>query len=213
MHKTKKQNAIAFVKVFLLILLASHCVYAQRRGRFSIKEGSSGIKPKVESIRAPEFKDSKQGISGCGYWGAITVEFELQNRKDDWIDELEVYCLLLVERRNGGPLALEDSFRYMNVRGGEKNRVVVYINPTFFRRYQNVNRPDMNRVSAYIELRVDGTPIHRAPILNTASGIPKDWYQQASQVKRIPNALQAKSKTPFATLDMDYYLYEVPASQ
>jgi len=185
--------------------------YGQRRSRFSIKEGG-GLKLNLETMRAPEFKDSKQGISGCGYCGVISLDFELDNKKDEWVDELEVYCLVVAQKKGGTAVALEQSFRYMDVSGGEKNRVQLFITPTFFRRYlDNSKRPDMSKLSAYVELRVGGSPIHKNPIINTAPGLPKDWYQQVGRIKRIANALLPKSRTPFASVDFDYYLYELPA--
>jgi hypothetical protein len=191
--------------LFLLPLL-----YGQRRGKFSAKEGAS-LKLKLETMRAPDFKDSKQGIGGRANWGVVSLEFELDNRKDEWVDELEVYCLVLAQQKGGTAVALEQSFRYMDVCGGDKNRVLLFITPSFFNRYLDAGkRPDMSKLSAYIEIRVDGTAIHRNPIFNTATGLPKDWYQQIGRIKRVNHALLPKSKTPFASLDFDYYLYELP---
>jgi hypothetical protein len=62
----------------------------------------------------------------------------------------------------------------------------------------------------YVELRVNGSPLHRNPIVNTATGIPRDWFQKVGNAMKVSNALLLKSKTPFADLDYDYYLYEVP---
>jgi hypothetical protein len=176
-----------------------------------VKEGGS-LKLKLETMRAPEFKDSKQGIAGCAHWGVVSLDFELDNDKDEWVDELEVYCLILAQQKGGTAVALEQSFRYMDVCGGDKNHVLLFITPTFFRRYlDNSKRPDTSKLSAYVELRVGGSPIHKSPIFNTAAGLPKDWYQQAGRIKRIANALLPKSRTPFASVDFDYYLYELPA--
>jgi len=68
----------------------------------------------------------------------------------------------------------------------------------------------MSKVSVYVEVRVDGSAIHKNPLINTATGLPKDWYLQVGRIKRIKHALLPKSKTPFASLDFDYYLYELP---
>ncbi|MDD3694854.1 MAG: hypothetical protein PHG44_02670 [Lentisphaeria bacterium] len=196
--------------LFLLLLFVSNLSQAQRRPRFSVKESGSGLKLKLESRRAPEFKDSKRGVGGLGYWGVINLEFELDNRKDEWLDELEVYCLVLAMPRGGGGVKLEETFRYMDLRGGEKNNLVLFITPNFFRRHMDSNRPDMSKLSVYVELRVNGSPLHRNPIVNTATGIPRDWFQKVGNAMKVSNALLLKSKTPFADLDYDYYLYEVP---
>jgi len=194
----------------LVCLLSIPFAYGQRRSRFSVKEGGS-LKLNLETMRAPEFKDSKQGISGCAYWGVVSLEFELDNKKDEWIDELEVYCLVLAQQKGGTAVALEQSFRYMDVCGGEKNRVQLFITPTFFKRYlDSGKRPDMSKLSAYVEIRMGGVALHKNPITSTATGLPKDWYQQVGRIKRIANALFPKSKTPFASVDFDYYLYELP---
>jgi len=200
-----------FYQCLLVFLLLIPLAYGQRRSRFSVKEGGS-LKLKLETMRAPEFKDSKQGIAGCAHWGVVSLDFELDNDKDEWVDELEVYCLILAQQKGGTAVALEQSFRYMDVCGGDKNHVLLFITPTFFRRYlDNSKRPDTSKLSAYVELRVGGSPIHKSPIFNTAAGLPKDWYQQAGRIKRIANALLPKSRTPFASVDFDYYLYELPA--
>jgi len=194
----------------LVFLLLIPLAYGQKRSRFSVKEGGS-LKIKLESMRAPEFKDSMQGIAACAHWGVISLEFELDNTKDEWIDELEVYCLVLAQQKGGTAVVLEQSFSFMDVCGGDKNRVLLFITPNFFRRYlDNSKRPDMSKLSAYVELRVGGSPIHKSPIVISASGLPKDWYQQAGRLKRISNALLPKSRTPFASLDYDYFLYELP---
>lgn len=207
MFNLKKSAAIYF---FLSLIFVSSFCQAQRKTRFSIKESGSGLKPKLESRRAPEFKDSKRGMSALGYWGVIDLEFELDNRKDEWLDELEVYCLVLAMPRGSGGVVLEQTFRYMDVRGGEKNNLNLFITPNFFRRHMDSNKPDMSRLSVYLELRMNGSPLHRNPIVNTATGVPRDWFQKVGNAKKIPNALLLKSKTPFADLDYDYYLYEVP---
>ncbi|MDD3953834.1 MAG: hypothetical protein PHY82_07960 [Lentisphaeria bacterium] len=206
-----KRSMPVFYQCLLVFLLLIPLAYGQRRSRFSVKEGGS-LKLKLETMRAPEFKDSKQGIAGCAHWGVVSLDFELDNDKDEWVDELEVYCLILAQQKGGTAVALEQSFRYMDVCGGDKNHVLLFITPTFFRRYlDNSKRPDTSKLSAYVELRVGGSPIHKSPIFNTAAGLPKDWYQQAGRIKRIANALLPKSRTPFASVDFDYYLYELPA--
>ena len=206
-----KRSMPVFYQCLLVFLLLIPLAYGQRRSRFSVKEGGS-LKLKLETMRAPEFKDSKQGIAGCAHWGVVSLDFELDNNKDEWVDELEVYCLILAQQKGGTAVALEQSFRYMDVCGGDKNHVLLFITPTFFRRYlDNSKRPDTSKLSAYVELRVGGSPIHKSPIFNTAAGLPKDWYQQAGRIKRIANALLPKSRTPFASVDFDYYLYELPA--
>lgn len=200
-----------FLQCLFVFLFMMPLAYGQKKSRFSLKEGSS-LQPKLDNVRAPEFKDSKQGIGGCGYWGVVSLEFELTDKKDVWIDELEVYCLILAELKGGVAVVLEQAYRYIDVRGGEKNRVNLYITPTFFRKHlDNSNKPDMRKLSVYMEVRVDGSPIHKSPIVNTASGLPKDWYQKIGRFKKIPNSLLPKSKTPFAHLDSDYYLYEIPS--
>lgn len=207
MHKRSMPVLYQCLLVFLLLIPLA---YGQRRSRFSVKEGGS-MKLKLETMRAPEFKDSKQGIAGCAHWGVVSLDFELDNDKDEWVDELEIYCLILAQQKGGTAVALEQSFRYMDVCGGDKNHVLLFITPSFFRRYlDNSKRPDTSKLSAYVEIRVGGSPIHKSPIFNTATGLPKDWYQQAGRIKRIPNALLPKSRTPFASLDFDYYLYELP---
>lgn len=206
-----KRSMPVFYQCLLVFLLLIPLAYGQRRSRFSVKEGGS-LKLKLETMRAPEFKDSKQGIAGCAHWGVVSLDFELDNDKDEWVDELEVYCLILAQQKGGTAVALEQSFRYMDVCGGDKNHVLLFITPTFFRRYlDNSKRPNTSKLSAYVELRVGGSPIHKSPIFNTAAGLPKDWYQQAGRIKRIANALLPKSRTPFASVDFDYYLYELPA--
>ncbi|MFA6930884.1 MAG: hypothetical protein WCT05_11195 [Lentisphaeria bacterium] len=207
----QKKRMPVFFQCLFVFLFIMPLAYGQKKSRFSLKEGSS-LQPKLDIIRAPEFKDSKQGIGGCGYWGVVSLEFELNDKKDEWIDELEVYCLILAEQKGGVAVVLEQAYRYINVCCDEKNRVNLYITPSFFRRYlDNSNKPDMRKLSAYLEVRVDGSPIHKSPIVNTATGIPKDWYQKVGRFKKISNVLLSKSKTPFAHLDSDYYLYELPS--
>lgn len=207
MHTRRLPVSCTCLLAFLLLV---PLLYGQRRTRFSIKEGAS-LKLKLETMRAPDFKDSKQGISGRANWGVVSLEFELDNRKDEWVDELEIYCLVLAQQRGGTAVALEQSFRYMDVCGGDKNRALFFITPSFFNRYLDAGkRPDMSKVSVYVEVRVDGSAIHKNPLINTATGLPKDWYQQVGRIKRIKHALLPKSKTPFASLDFDYYLYELP---
>lgn len=204
------QRIRVFGLLALAVLFLSPLAWGQRRSKFSVKESGSGPKLKLETVRGPEYKDSRYGSGAAGYWGAINLEFELDNKKDEWIDELEVYCKILIETKDGKGLVLENSFFYIDVCCGDKNRVVLYIPPTFFRRHLEVSRPDMKKINVYMELRVDGSPIHRNVIVETNTRIPKDWYKMTDRYRTLTNIILLKSKTPFAPLDYDYYILERP---
>lgn len=104
-----KRSMPVFYQCLLVFLLLIPLAYGQRRSRFSVKEGGS-LKLKLETMRAPEFKDSKQGIAGCAHWGVVSLDFELDNDKDEWVDELEVYCLILAQQKGGRLLLLNSLF-------------------------------------------------------------------------------------------------------
>ncbi len=205
------KHKIRFVcLLFMTAVFLSPLAWGQRRSSFSVKESGSGPKLKLETLRGPEFKDSRYSSSAAGYWGVINLEFELNNKKDEWIDELEVFCKILIETKNGKGLVLENSFFYVDVCGGDKNRVVLYIPPNFFRRHLELSKPDMNKTNVYLELRVEGKPIHKNVIIQTNTRIPKDWYGKTDRYRTLNNVILLKSKTPFAPLDYDYYLLERP---
>jgi len=199
-----------FSRLILALLFLSPWSWSQSRNKFTLKESGIGPKLKLETVRGPEYKDSRHGTAAAGYWGVINLEFELTNKKDEWIDELEVYCKILIETKDGKGLVLENSFFYVDVCCGDKNRVVLYIPPSFFRRHLEINRPDMKKTNVYLELRVDGAPIHKNVIVETNTKIPRDWYKMTDRYKSLSNVILLKSKTPFAPLDYDYYILERP---
>jgi len=198
----------------LSMLLPVSTVMAQSK-KIRLKPNSGKVK--VESVRTPDFKDSKKGSNGNGgYWTAIEVEFELDGRKDEWLDSLEIFYRVLIHRKDNDKFILaERSIDYNDIQGGKKLFAVAYLKPNFSRRYFTSKTADTGAISVYIEIRSDGVPIQKKTelITVTGNGVPKDWFsgKRLENVRVVSDVIFRKSETPFAALDYDYYLDEKPA--
>jgi hypothetical protein len=198
----------------LSMLLPVSTVMAQSK-KIRLKPNSGKVK--VENVRTPDFKDSKKGSNGNGgYWTAIEVEFELDGKKDEWLDSLEIFYRVLIHRKDNDKFILaERSIDYNDIQGGKKLFAVAYLKPNFTRRYFNSKTADPGAISVYIEIRSDGVPIQKKTelITVTGNGVPKDWFsgKRLENVRVVSDVIFRKSETPFAALDYDYYLDEKPA--
>lgn len=209
-------NPLPKISGWLLLLLlgcgilAPTTVLAQQRRTRPVTVKSLP-KIKLESERSPDFKDSKKGNAALAYWGVISLEqLELDLNKFEFLEELEVYILVLLDRKPRTALVFEQSFLFKDVEGNLKHNAKFYFSPVFFRKHLESTRVDTNKMSVYMELRVDKKPIHREVIASTQTGMPKDWFQQLRGATPIKDEILPKSKTPFASLDFDYYMYEKP---
>lgn len=208
-------NSLPKISGWLLLLLLGAAILAPAPAMAQRRTRPAGVKSlpkiKLESERSPDFKDAKKGNAALAYWGVISLEqLELDLGKFEFVDELEVYVLALLDRKPRSAQVFEQSFLFKDVEGGTKHNAKFYLPPTFFRKHLESTRVDVNKVSVYVELRIDKKPIHREVIVNTQTGMPKDWFQQLRGATPVKDEILPKSKTPFASLDYDFYMYEKP---
>ncbi|MFA6814882.1 MAG: Amuc_1102 family pilus-like protein [Lentisphaeria bacterium] len=168
-------------------------------------------KIKLDVERTPQFQDSRYGSSGSGdSWLAVRVEFELSGDKDEWVDEAEMSYKLLIPRKNGRLVMLEQTIKVIDLKCGKKLNSVVYVRPSFIEKVCGSTRPDLGKTSVYVDFRASGQLLHADPITIDGSGMPRGWFKlkELSKVKKYLNDISPRSKTPFAVLDYDYYVSE-----
>ena len=189
--KTAKSILIAF----LFVAVGLSPLFAQQ-----------SIDARIDKIRLTSEKTpyfSSSGHSSQGNWLAINVDFSTKVA-GEWLNDLDVRFVVLMELENGRFVYMDKAITYVDVQNGRQHHVVAYVKPAFFERYMKSSRPDANRISVHVELIVGGRRV-ASEDRNANVKIPKDWYRNLSKLRDMSGELRAKSTTPFAPLDFDYY--------
>jgi hypothetical protein len=195
------RNAAALLAV--LCLLIAPAAMAQR-SRTDVKITSL----KFDNERTPSFKDSNRGSQGSrDMWCRIDLAFDTKGASGGWIDEIEIFWLVLAESdQYSKPLVMTQSVFYTDVEDG-KHSACIYLKPKFFKRYLGSSRVDTRKLSVYAEIRIAGQRVAREE--RKTNRMPDGWYNKAEAAGRILSSeLLPKSRTPFAALDYDYYEHE-----
>lgn len=171
-------------------------VKANKKLDLSIKKLS------IKTEETPSFKSSKKGSKGASDdWLVVEAEIEMEGQK--WLDEIEArWSVLIFTDSSEKPHLLEQSTRFVNIEKG-KNRISAFVNPTFFRRYMKSEKVKTSRISAKVEILVNGKVEARK-----TTGKNTDYMSKKNKCIPEGNSLLPRSKTPFAQIDFDYYATE-----
>jgi hypothetical protein len=159
---------------------------------------------KVESVRSPDFKDSRnqRSSSKVSDWLRITVEYDVSVRGGEWLDKMALEWSVALERKKGKPILLHKVVPYRDIEEGT-NYAVVYVRPGFIRRYCQVQSLSKTEVLVFLMLKTAGS----SPVFHYYPKRPSSrWWELTSpQVKVVDGELLNRLETPFAAMDYDYY--------
>ncbi len=159
-------------------------------------------KLKINVEKTPSAKDSRKGSRGAGdEW--ICVEAEVEMSGQGWLDEFEARWSVIVDADSGKkPYLLKGSTTFVNLRKG-KNYITVFVSPSFFKRYVRGERVRSSKVSARLEIAVNGKVEAKK-----SEGRDTKLFSNPKKCREERQGLLPRSKTPFASLDYDYYVSE-----
>ncbi len=169
------------------------------------------VEVRIDKIRLSAEKTPTYGSASHpsqGYWLAIEVDFTTKG-SNEWINDLDVHFLALMELENGRYAYMDKTISYVDVQNGRQHHVVAYVKPAFFERYVKGARPDSGKISVHVEIGAAGRRLAADDKLAN-NKIPRKWYENLKNLRDMSGELRAKSKTPFAYIDYDYYEEEKP---
>jgi hypothetical protein len=165
----------------------------------------------LNNPRTPEFKDkSHSQAKTTSQWLQVYTQYTAQGGggRDGWLDELELRWSVLLRTSDGLYILTHAKATYQDIESdGSRRNAVVYIRPSFLRRYLGKDRAaGRGNVWVHVEAVVDGQVVGSEEYAPT-SPPANNWWQarDSRQVKVMDGALLTRDKTPFAALDYDFY--------
>ena len=152
--------------------------------------------------RTPVAKGSKHGSKGSGAkW--LCVRAQIKVSKQEWLDEFEARWSVLAD---GGskvkPILMQLNTKFTDLEKG-KNYITAHVSPTFFKKYFDTESVNKSRISAKLDIVVNGK------VMATKEKGSKASLIATPDKCRLDNSsLQPRSKTPFKDADADYYANE-----
>jgi len=156
-------------------------------------------KIRLSTEKTPVYNAARH--SSQNNWLAVNVDYATKTQ-GGWLSDVEVRVVLLIET-DSGRVAMDRTVAYRDVKDGN-HHAVVYVKPAFFDRYMKSHRPESNRISVYAEILANKQRIAREEKKGNAK-VPDGWFRSLNSVRDMSGELRAKSATPFAPLDYDYY--------
>ncbi|MBP5641020.1 MAG: hypothetical protein J6X55_16185 [Victivallales bacterium] len=204
---SSKSHRIALAAVmFLSLMLALPC-QAQKKSKAEIKISKIGC----DAVKTPRFKDSEE--SEKYHWGRFYVKFDVTSTgtKDDWLDSLDiVWKIVCTDQTTKRPKLYSITVPYEDIEKGSGHNACIYLKPKFLRRFTNSKRFNAGDFSLYVELQIDGQKITSEIDTKPAHKALGRWDKEDADRGRSERYLIPKSKTPFASLDYDYWETEKP---
>ena len=194
------KTAKSILFAFLFVLAGLSPLFAQQSMEARID------KIRLTAEKTPYFSSSSH--SSQNFWLAVNVDFSTK-AANEWINEMDVRFVLLMELENGRFVYMDKTIPYVDVQNGRQHHVVAYVKPAFFERYMRSSRPDAGKISVHVEISAGGRRL-AADDKYANPKIPKNWFGNLNKLRDMSGELRAKSTTPFAPLDYDYYEEEKP---
>ncbi len=154
-------------------------------------------------VGTPQYQsDRPAGTRPVGEWAEIEVRYDTA---PDWIDGLtfRYHVMGLREDRTGPAYSLyRTTVRYIDIKEGRDHRSTVFLRPNTIKRYGEL-------VAVAVEILYEGKTV-AIESDTAAKHIPPDWWQNP-RVTENPAVtvrdgyLLARSKTPFAFINVDDY--------
>ncbi|MCK5801824.1 MAG: hypothetical protein KAI66_03280 [Lentisphaeria bacterium] len=200
MNTLTKQFALSIFVLALCAGLAS--TPASAKGK-----SAKAVVRKIEidtGVSTPEYNGASRQ-SSKGRWTRIEIEFETVGGSKGWISELEFEWNVLIA--DGGRfMRIKKTFSHLDVESGESHKAVVYIRPSFIKRWYNRKKISKGDIAVHVELKVGG---ERIGSYNQSKirGLPKNWWEKSDKgnLKTFEDALLSREETPFQPLDYDRY--------
>lgn len=194
-------------------LLLAGAARGQERDRANIKFD----KFEFNGVQTPEFPDRTHPQAKIEYeWFQVYTQYTALGGKDGWLDEVELHWSVLLKSSDGLYLLLQTKTAYVDIEtNGVRHNAVVYIRPSFLRRYCGKDRISRSDVWVHVEAAVEGRVVEKQDY-GRAKVPAANWWQakDSRQVKVIDGALLSRDKTPFAALDADFYdTIKIPAGR
>jgi len=181
---------------------------AQKKTKAEIKITKIGCEP----VKTPRFKDSTE--SEKDYWGRFYVKFELQasGGRDDWLDSVDiVWKIVCTDKTTNRPKLYSITVTYEDIEKGGGHNACIFLKPKFLKRFTNSKRFVPGDFSIYVEFQVDGQKIASEIDTKPSHKNIKNWHKEEADRGRSERYLIPKSKSPFASLDYDYWENEKAA--
>ncbi len=187
--------------LILSVLLALPC-HAQKKSKAEIKISKIGC----EAVKTPRFKDSTE--SEKDFWGRFYVKFDLVNPggKDDWLDSVDItWKIVCTDKTTNRPKLYSLTVTYEDIEKGTGHNACIFLKPKFLRRFTNSKRFSPGDFSIYVEFQIDGQKLASEIETKPAHKALKNWQKEEADRGRSERYLIPKSKSPFASLDYDYW--------
>ena len=157
---------------------------------------------KIAIEKTPKTKGSRNGSSGSGAeWIALKAQVYVSGQK--WLDEFEARWNVLVDcGSKKKPILLPLNTKFVHLEKG-KNYISAFVHPTFFKKYLDTESVNTSKISATLDVAVNGKVVARK-----SKGSKAGLIATPAKCKVESNVLLPRSKTPFADVDFDYYATE-----
>ncbi len=204
-------NRIAcFLRFWLVLLLLSPVfVWAQNtqtgaeeKVKVSKNFGVDIRKLEIDVEKTPKTKGSRNGSSGSGArWLVVKAQVNISGQ--EWLDEFEARWNVLVDcGSKKKPILLPLNTKFVHLEKG-KNYISAFVHPTFFKKYLDTESVNTSKISATLDIAVNGKVMARK-----SKGSKTGLISSPAKCKVDSNGLMPRSKTPFADVDFDYYANE-----
>ena len=157
---------------------------------------------KIAIEKTPKTKGSRNGSSGSGAeWIALKAQVYVSGQK--WLDEIEARWNVLVDcGSKKKPILLPLNTKFVHLEKG-KNYISAFVQPIFFKKYLDTESVNTSKISATLDVAVNGKVVARK-----SKGSKAGLIATPAKCKVDSNGLLPRSKTPFADVDFDYYANE-----
>jgi len=158
-----------------------------------------------DTIRSPDYgsQSHRRATATHEDWFQISLEYEVAGR-NVWLDEVELEWHVLLDSAEG-KVYLGKKITYKDV-PGDDHYAVVYLRPKFVQRYGHRERIDKRDLKVMVIARVDGREVER---YHYPTRKPESEWWEIGRVSGgmivKDNDLLARTETPFAPLDWDFY--------
>ena len=194
MKAVKLNRMLACWMAMLFVMLAAQTVQAQKL--------SATVKDiKIGTVKTPDFKDSRE--PNKNYWCRLVANFDISGAK---FSDIEVRWTVAASNSDGKLMVMRETVMFDDVEEGRNRHVCAFLKPSFPRKYQNRAQFDANNMAVCVEIFSGGKRIGFGEKRNLK--LPDNWVTQTQNGPSVRGQLLPKSKTPFASMDYDFYEHE-----
>lgn len=202
-------NAIKVRSLLLPLLIAPMLLWAQSSQETPESKTKTNKnlaieirKLEITTEKTPAAKGSQKGSRGSGArWLCVRGQINISDQQ--WLDEIDARWSVLVDTGSKSkPILMQLSTKFVNLEKG-KNYITAFVNPNFFKRHLDTEKVSTSKVSARLEIAVNGKVVARKQEGGKAGLIATPGKCSIDKSSLVP-----RSKTPFADVDFDHYANE-----